>query len=266
MNMEEYFIGVKFSPLDNKINNPGNNPSNNPSNNNSIHTLSPKRNTNLNNNAIDIKAGTVEIASPNINNFIDRKKSDGSNEINNDLNQREHNKILPMKDDIENVNSERKQVVERESKNNSVIVDIKFSESNIIKENNNANPSRRLKTPNLSTDLNLISNNINNDNNSKCNNENELETTKKSKYNPNKTLKDYGELSIKEARLYDKRPFFQLLKDNLLNDHALANLILKLSIIESLWRRLVAFVFEFSIILFLNSIFFTDDLIDNRQF
>ncbi len=83
---------------------------------------------------------------------------------------------------------------------------------------------------------------------------------------PFKTLKDYEELTPKNARLYDKRRFFKLLWDNLKEDHSLVNLIFKISIVEPLWKRIIGFWFELSLMICLNSIFFTDDLIDKRLY
>ncbi len=83
---------------------------------------------------------------------------------------------------------------------------------------------------------------------------------------PMKTVKDYEELSPKQARLCDKRPFFILLWDNLKEEHTLINLIFKISIVVPLWKRVIGFCFEISLMICLNSIFFTDDLIDNRLY
>ncbi len=79
------------------------------------------------------------------------------------------------------------------------------------------------------------------------------------------TIRDYEELNPKEAKIYDKRSFICLFKTHLLNDHILLNLIFKRSILEPLWLRVVYFIFEVTIVLFVNGIFFTDDLIDERS-
>ncbi len=82
---------------------------------------------------------------------------------------------------------------------------------------------------------------------------------------PIKTVKDYGELSPKQPRLCDKRPFFILIGITL-KKNTLFNLIFKISIVESLWKRNIGFCFELSLMICLNSIFFTDDLIDKRLY
>jgi hypothetical protein len=84
--------------------------------------------------------------------------------------------------------------------------------------------------------------------------------------NPNHqiTIKDYQELTIYELAFYDKRTFWLLYWDLLMEDHILLNVIFKRSIMDPLWIRLIYIVFNLSIMFALNALFFSDDLIDIR--
>ncbi len=81
----------------------------------------------------------------------------------------------------------------------------------------------------------------------------------------NISVNDFGEIPLKDTRFYDRRSFFILLKDNLIDGHALLNLIFKISILEPYWKKIITFAFELSFMGFMISIFYTDDLVDKRQ-
>jgi hypothetical protein len=78
------------------------------------------------------------------------------------------------------------------------------------------------------------------------------------------TIKDYKQLTIYELALYDRRKFWILYWDLLIEDHILLNVIFKRSIMDPLWIRLIYLVFNLSIMFALNALFFSDDLIDIR--
>jgi len=78
------------------------------------------------------------------------------------------------------------------------------------------------------------------------------------------TRKDYDELNPYEAIKYDKRNFFILLHDKMIDDHPLYNLIFCDSIIEPLWFRMLCFFNELNINFFMSALFYSDDEIDKR--
>jgi len=78
------------------------------------------------------------------------------------------------------------------------------------------------------------------------------------------TRKDYEELNPYEAIIYDKRSFFLLLNDKLIEDHPLYNLLFCDSILEPLWIRLLIFFTELNVNFFMSALFFSDDFIDSR--
>jgi len=78
------------------------------------------------------------------------------------------------------------------------------------------------------------------------------------------TRKDYDELNPYEAIKYDKRNFFILLHNKMIDDHPLYNLIFCDSIIEPLWFRMLCFFNELNINFFMSALFYSDDEIDKR--
>ena len=78
------------------------------------------------------------------------------------------------------------------------------------------------------------------------------------------TLKDYDELNPYEAIKYDKRSFFILFWDHLINENALFNLLFYRSIVDPLWIRSIIFYLDLSLIFASSAFFFSDNFIDAR--
>ena len=76
--------------------------------------------------------------------------------------------------------------------------------------------------------------------------------------------KDYDILSPYEAIKYDKRPFFILLHDKLIDDHPIYNLFFYQSVMEPLWFRMLCFFTDININFLMSALFFSDDYIDAR--
>ena len=88
-------------------------------------------------------------------------------------------------------------------------------------------------------------------------------TTQKIKVYP--TLKDYNALKPKELLTYDRRPFFMMLWDVLLEKNKIFWLFYKTSLFEPKWYRLSFFFFNLSYVFAMNALTFTDTLIRERS-
>src|SRR5690606_23274877 len=78
------------------------------------------------------------------------------------------------------------------------------------------------------------------------------------------TIKDYENLSAKETILYDKRPFFKYIKDELIRSHKLVGIMFKRSLLTPHYITISKLVFELSLQFALNAILFSDYYIDER--
>jgi hypothetical protein len=78
------------------------------------------------------------------------------------------------------------------------------------------------------------------------------------------TEKDYKELTIQELLIYDKRSFKTYLKESIIKEHRIINIIFKRTIFQPLHIKLNKLVFELSIGLALNAIMYTANYIDKR--
>jgi len=78
------------------------------------------------------------------------------------------------------------------------------------------------------------------------------------------TIKDYQKLSLFDSIQFDKRSFCQIFCDNLIEMHIIIAMFYKASIFNPVWMRTLKFFFYLSLILFMNSSLFTDNLIDQR--
>jgi hypothetical protein len=76
------------------------------------------------------------------------------------------------------------------------------------------------------------------------------------------TIKDYETLEPDQL-YFDKRSFMVMLKDSLVFDHALISLFFKRSLVDPAFLRLIKFVFELSLQLAFNALFYTDGNIEN---
>eukprot|EP00340_Litonotus_pictus_P011917 CAMPEP_0170536684 /NCGR_PEP_ID=MMETSP0209-20121228/102279_1 /TAXON_ID=665100 ORGANISM="Litonotus pictus, Strain P1" /NCGR_SAMPLE_ID=MMETSP0209 /ASSEMBLY_ACC=CAM_ASM_000301 /LENGTH=934 /DNA_ID=CAMNT_0010838071 /DNA_START=6023 /DNA_END=8824 /DNA_ORIENTATION=- len=79
-----------------------------------------------------------------------------------------------------------------------------------------------------------------------------------------KTRSDYDDLPIKIKIKLDKRNFWEYLWDEMKYEHNFLNLFFLKSLIRPFWLRIVALLFEYSLELALNSVFFSSDIINKE--
>jgi hypothetical protein len=78
------------------------------------------------------------------------------------------------------------------------------------------------------------------------------------------TSKDFDELSIHEELLYDKRPFNVYVKDAIIKEHRIINIIFKRSLLHPFFIKMNKLTFELSMGLAINALLYTADYIDKR--
>jgi hypothetical protein len=78
------------------------------------------------------------------------------------------------------------------------------------------------------------------------------------------TSKDYEELTINERMLYDKRSFSHFLKESIMEEHRIINILFKKTLFIPLFIKTNELVFEISMGLAVNALLFTADYIDKR--
>jgi len=78
------------------------------------------------------------------------------------------------------------------------------------------------------------------------------------------TNRDYDELNPIEAIKYDRRGFFKILWAFLKRDNILFNLFFNYSLMEPMWKKMVVFYLDLSLMLSTSAFFFSDDYIDAR--
>jgi hypothetical protein len=144
--------------------------------------------------------------------------------------------------------------------------DLESQEEGLIVANNNFMKSK------LNTTINLVlieekDYKIDNkeEDNSYNNKNNEIaEIDKKESTIEEITEKDYKELTIQELLIYDKRAFKTYLKESIIKEHRIINIIFKRTIFQPLHIKLNKLIFELSIGLALNAIMYTANYIDKR--
>jgi hypothetical protein len=78
------------------------------------------------------------------------------------------------------------------------------------------------------------------------------------------TMRDYESLTIEERFVYDNRPFFGYLKQNLIRTNLSFSLLYKESIIDPIHIRITKLVFSISLLFGTNAFFFSDYYIEQR--
>jgi hypothetical protein len=90
-----------------------------------------------------------------------------------------------------------------------------------------------------------------------------INQTSKIKVEP--TIDDLKQLTPYDALTLDKTPFFQMVSDALIDEHALICLLFKKSLLDSAWQRVMNFFLNMHLIFAINALLFSDDYIDSRS-
>jgi hypothetical protein len=78
------------------------------------------------------------------------------------------------------------------------------------------------------------------------------------------TVKDYDELTRHEQLMYDRRSFSTYLKEGIINEHRIINILFKKTLFHPFYIKVNKLIFELSMGLALNALMYTANYIDQR--